>query len=160
MGPIRFGNLYYCVTSDACRQNVYVRSMVWSIGLSFRIYLYSIECSHLALLALSLCLSFSLLRSTTYEGKRKIWNPHAHTLSTHSINFFSVAPPKSLPKPIDCHIPARRKNETANVPSLLTRPFASGNFRVGEVNVDVIEWILFSLARNSIKFMTYGQKTI
>lgn len=58
--------------------------MVWSIGLSLRIYLYSIECSHLAPLALSLALplSFSFTFPATYiRREREIWNPHAYILS-------------------------------------------------------------------------------
>jgi len=58
-------------------------------------------------------------------------------LSPPSLSLFSVGTAtKSLPKPIDCHIPAGRKNEPANVPGLLTRPSAaSGNFRAGKVNI-------------------------
>jgi len=64
-----------CVSPRHIRMVIYVRSMVWSIGLSLRIYLYSIECSHLVPLALS--------RSTAYacEGRKKYEIP-TPTLST------------------------------------------------------------------------------
>jgi len=122
-GP-HFGNLRYAWAAMRVARAYtygYIRSMVWSIGLSLRIYLYSIECSHLVPLALS--------RSTAYaRGEEKIWNPHAypfHVRGTLSI-FFFVAPPKSLPKPIDCHIPARRKNEATDVSGLLTPTLRCG----------------------------------
>jgi len=65
--------------------------------------------------------SFSFHCVRTRGGKKyEIPTPTLSTRVWHSINFFFVASPKSLPKPIDCHIPARRKNEAADVPSLLT----------------------------------------
>lgn len=78
-GSYTLWELMLRVASDACRQNIYVRSMVWSIGLSLRIYLYSIECSHLALLALSLSLFFSFTFDyVRTKGEKNMKSPRPH----------------------------------------------------------------------------------
>lgn len=72
--------------------------------------------------------SFSFHCVRTRGGKKyEIPTPTLSTrVALYQFFFFFVAPPKSLPKPIDCHIPARRKNEAADVPGLLTATLRSG----------------------------------
>jgi len=102
-----------------------------------------------AISSLSLSLSLSLAAYADERrgggGRKYIRGPHAHPFRVRvalyqfslplslplslslslSLSFFSVGTAtKSLPKPIDCHIPAGRKNEPANVPGLLTRASA------------------------------------
>lgn len=66
--------------------------------------------------------SFSFRCVRTRGGKKyEILTPTLFLRAWHSINFFFfVAPPKSLPKLIDCHISRARKYEAMNVPGLWT----------------------------------------
>lgn len=104
------------VSSDACRQGIYIRAFDGLIDRPIAPYLFIFH----RVLAPGTISSFSFHCVRTRGGKNMKSPRPPFPRAWHSINFFFVAPPKSLPKPIDCHIPARRKNEAADVPGLLT----------------------------------------
>lgn len=100
-------------------------------ALSLRIYLYSIECSHLAPLALSLFLSLSFSFTSNYvrtKGEKNVKSPRPHPFHARgTLSIFSTWHRRNLYQNRSTVIfPPDEKMRRANVPSLLTRPFASG----------------------------------